>query len=759
MKKPSWIISKYLLQNILPYFIFSWLLISVILFFQQASRFSDIFFNTFLPKNLVWQLTFALIPNVIAFTAPMAVLIGVIIGLSKMQGDSELISIRAAGVGNLQISIPIIILGLLLSLFAFFINLKGVPFAAQVVRKVALQTALYKLESPLEPGVFNTEIKGFTIYVKQLNFEKGTWENVFIFNETPDGQVRLITAKNGRIDNEGEDSELVLENAHIASFNFQNANVKTASEKVGEFRLGIKTKRGELIEKLARSESAPEELGLYELNEYAKNLQGQEKIEAQILWQRRLILSITPFILALLGTALVLRFNSRGKGFGIFLALVSLVAFYLVTLLSEQLARTGTIDVLTAGYIPILLSFLVIFAMFLSNRYLLKKTVGRIEKSESIKFPKKISRVTSKSFYIDLTTGILDFDVITNLIKYFLLTVSFLAFVYLIFTAFELWKFAGTINNGLALLIKYLIYLLPYVYIQLAPSAVMVAVLATYIIKSRRNEIVTWTAAGQSIYRLLFPCFIVMFLVGVINWSFQEILVPDTNRIQDNLRQQIRSRGILAGREGKIWTSHEDRIFSFEMKNEKQIENKVDNLSVYEFTEDRNRIKHVYKSSAAVWDENKITFLGNVQKFSWNGETAELRELPGGEISESSNPFGALYNKPSHLSSRETLEKIKATENEDEKRNFEIALEKKHATFILPFVITLFTAPFAMSLSRKSKVVTIGYAIGIWLLFMGIGNLFEQLGVNGYLSPFTAVWSPLLAFAIFGIYLLTKIRT
>src|SRR5687767_7704371 len=138
MKRFSRIIFKYLLQNILPYFIFSWLLLSVILFIQQASRYSEIFFNTVLPKNLVWQLSLALIPNVIAFTAPMAVLIGVIIGLSKMQGDKELIAIRAAGIGNFRIAAPIVFIGILLSIFAFFINLKGVPFAAQVVRKVAL---------------------------------------------------------------------------------------------------------------------------------------------------------------------------------------------------------------------------------------------------------------------------------------------------------------------------------------------------------------------------------------------------------------------------------------------------------------------------------------------------------------------------------------------------------------------------------------------------------------------------------------------
>ena len=97
-------ISRYLVGAILPYFIFAWLLLSVILFVQQASRFSDIFFSANIPTNLIWQLSIALIPSVISFTCPMAVLVGVIIGLSKMQGDSELVAIRAAGVGNLQIA-------------------------------------------------------------------------------------------------------------------------------------------------------------------------------------------------------------------------------------------------------------------------------------------------------------------------------------------------------------------------------------------------------------------------------------------------------------------------------------------------------------------------------------------------------------------------------------------------------------------------------------------------------------------------------
>jgi lipopolysaccharide export LptBFGC system permease protein LptF len=103
----------------------------------------------------------------------MAVLVGVIIGLARMQSDSELTAIRSAGVGNFQISAPIVIVfGLALSLFAFFINTKGVPFAAQIVRKVAVQTAIKKLESPIEPGVFNTEINGLYDLCEKRRFGK-----------------------------------------------------------------------------------------------------------------------------------------------------------------------------------------------------------------------------------------------------------------------------------------------------------------------------------------------------------------------------------------------------------------------------------------------------------------------------------------------------------------------------------------------------------------------------------------------------------
>lgn len=756
MNKLSLTFSFYLLRIILPYFFFSWLLLSVILFVQQATRFSDIFFNTILPANLVWQLTFALVPNVIAFTCPMAALVGVIIGLSKMQGDSELIAARAAGTGNLQISIPIILLGILLSLFAFMINLKGVPFAAGIVRQVALQTALFKLASPIEPGVFNTEINGYTIYVKEGNIKEGTWGKIFIYNEDKKvNLVRLITAESGRIDNSGDRSELILNNAVVSTFPLTDNTIKFISENVGNVRFGIQTKRTEIIDKLTKTQETPEELGLSELAEYAKSQEGKLKTEAEILYSRRLLLSLTPLIFSVLGLNLVLRFSRGGKGFGVFLALAGLIFYYLIALLGEQLARTGSISVLGAGLLPVIISLFIIVYLYFSNRYFINSWISKI----NFRFIKnKQNKISKRNFYIDLTAGILDLDIILNLFKYFIFTVFFLGAIYIIFTAFELWKFAGIIDNGFFLLVNYLFYLLPFIYLQLAPSAVMIAILATYIIKSRQNEIVTWTAAGQSVYRLLVPCFGLMIFIGLANWAVQEFVAPNSNRSQDLLRNQIRNNGVLSRKEGKVWLANENKIYSFEIDRQNLDNRNISNLSVYEFSNEDHTLKAIIKTPQAVWTKDKIIF-DDARKITWRETSSTIEDLSENEIPVNFDIFSGLSEKPAHLNTGQTVTKINNTEAGIEQRRFEVALQKKYTTPLLPLIITIFTAPFALSLDKKNRVITIGYAVGFWLLFMGIGNTFEQYGISGTVSPEIAIWSPLILFSIIGLYLLTKIKT
>ena len=59
-----------------------------------------------------------------------------------------------------------------------------------------MQTAIQKLESPIEPGVFNTDLPGYTVFVKNGDPDSGRWQDIFIYNEDAGkGTSRFITAQ------------------------------------------------------------------------------------------------------------------------------------------------------------------------------------------------------------------------------------------------------------------------------------------------------------------------------------------------------------------------------------------------------------------------------------------------------------------------------------------------------------------------------------------------------------------------------------
>ncbi|MEZ5306980.1 MAG: LptF/LptG family permease [Pyrinomonadaceae bacterium] len=751
-------ISRYVMSAVLPYFFFIWILLSVVLFVQQGGRYSDLIFNTNLPGVLLWQLTFALIPNVIAFTGPIALLVGVVIGLSRMQGDSEMTAIRAAGVGNLQIVFPAAILGVLLSLFALFINLKGVPFAAQVVRQVALKAAIYKLQSPVDPGVFNTEIDNLTIFVRAGDIESGKWKNIFVLQKEKDSSlIRLITAGEGFIATKGDDSEIVLEGAEIVSFEGDTSR-RFAVENVGTVRLSVLTKRGELVQRLAKSKENPEEMGLAELAAFASKQTGIEKTEALLLWQRRIILSITPILFAILGAALVSKFNRGGRGFGVLLSLLGLITYYMVTLLGEQLARTGVIPVYVSGIFPIATSISAVIWLLRSHKVNLNDlplydTVQRILSGMS--FARDRSGATAS-----LRGGaILDRDIVVNILRNFAVTLGFLSAMFLLFTAFEHWKFAGTISNGVSLLVRYLGYLIPFIYIQIAPSAVMVAVVSAFVIKSRQKEVVVWASAGRSVYRAMFPALVLALGIGGANFLFQETVVPFSNRMQDGLREQLRSRNEVLRKEGNVWIAGENYYLNFARPVAAKKDKLLGNVSFFELDSEHNRIKSVITAKSAIAEGNSLVLSADATRLTWSGFGAEKNRLTDRKVALSGDPLKSEITKPSHLSAADLSQKLGTEISDAERHSYSVALYKKYAALFLPFVIVLFTGPFALSIQRTGSVGTIAAAAGLWLLLMGAITIFDQFGQSGFLNPALSVFAPLVIFSLIGLVLVSRIRT
>jgi len=76
-----------------PYIVLALLMLSAVLFAQQASRLAEILIYTDLPVSILGGIGAALLPGVLVFSIPLATLAGIIIGFSRMGSDSEIVAI------------------------------------------------------------------------------------------------------------------------------------------------------------------------------------------------------------------------------------------------------------------------------------------------------------------------------------------------------------------------------------------------------------------------------------------------------------------------------------------------------------------------------------------------------------------------------------------------------------------------------------------------------------------------------------------
>src|SRR4026209_153335 len=213
----KFLIPRHIIGAMAPYIAISPLLLTAILLAQQSARLAELVIYADLPFSLLVGIGAALLPGVLIFSIPLATLAGIIVGFSRMGSDSEIVAMRSAGVGSWTMIWPALLIGLLFTGATTYLHLKEAPEAARDLERIALEGMLAKLESPVEPRVFNT-LPRYIIYVRDGNKELGTWGRVFIFDQSSAGTTKVYTARSGRIDSSGDQSELVLTDVLATTF-------------------------------------------------------------------------------------------------------------------------------------------------------------------------------------------------------------------------------------------------------------------------------------------------------------------------------------------------------------------------------------------------------------------------------------------------------------------------------------------------------------------------------------------------------------
>ncbi|MDT4967626.1 MAG: lipopolysaccharide export system permease protein lptG [Acidobacteriota bacterium] len=762
------LIERYILRAVTPYLLLSLVLLTAILFAQQASRFAEILMGTRVPLRTVGELAVSVLPNVLSFTLPMALISGILIGFSRMGSDSELTAMRAAGVGTLRMLWPALLIGLLLALASLYVNLKMAPESARLLRRIGERTIFYKLDSPVEPRAFNTDIPRKVIYVRDGDKTEGKWGRVFLYAEQKDGSTSIVTARSGRIDAAGDQSELVMSDAVKITLPGHSTEGQPSyvTERLDQLRVALDTGRKSIMESLHRSETEtkPNEMEWGELSAYADTKSGVERREALTLLHKRLAMSFAPLLFAFVGATLGLRVRKGGRAIGVLLSVLVILAYYLITLAGEQMARAGTIAPFIGAWLASAATLGYGIVLLLRDRVGL---LGRIRSVWEGSGETAATRASRKSSIQSAKTrlsnfpSLLDLDILRSTTSTFALAFAFLVAIFLLFTVFELWRLIVAKGIGFWTVGEYLLFLLPLATVQLLPASVLIAVLAAYALKSRRSEAIAWWASGQSIYRLMLPGLIFAAILGGFLWVIQEQIMPQANIRQDTLRTQIRgevSRATASFDKQWLASAESGRIYSYEYEQPGRLKNPV----VYEFDGEGIHLQRIIKGQEADWPSPGRLIVHQAESLGFGAsgvqrETLELAELDGVEPIE---VFRPVADKPSHLTAAALRDYITTISRQGgDVAPLSVALQKKYADPFSPLVIAMTGIPLALAFGRKSAILALCLAIGLGLLFWAASGGFRQMGEYGLLPPVVAAWSPIVIFAAIGVFLLARSNT
>src|SRR6188768_1739329 len=147
-------LDRYVFKEILPPFFLALLIFTFLLVLPPVMEYLE----NLLAKGVTWstavRILWTLLPQALGLTIPMAVLVGVLIGLGRMSGDRESVALLACGVSPYRLLRPIGLVAGAAALATAYVMIVAIPDANQTFRTITFNIVAQKVESEIQPRVF-----------------------------------------------------------------------------------------------------------------------------------------------------------------------------------------------------------------------------------------------------------------------------------------------------------------------------------------------------------------------------------------------------------------------------------------------------------------------------------------------------------------------------------------------------------------------------------------------------------------------------
>lgn len=188
IKRLHWLV----LKSFLPLFAMTFFIVLFIVLMQFLWKYVDELVGKGLEISVIAELFFYAAVSMVPMSLPLAILLASLMTFGNFGEKFELTAMKASGISLLRVMMPLIILVSSISVGAFFFQNDVLPRA-----QVKMWTLLFSIkqkspETEIIPGVFNSQIPNYNVFVKDKDQNTGMLRGVMIYGVSGGGANATI---------------------------------------------------------------------------------------------------------------------------------------------------------------------------------------------------------------------------------------------------------------------------------------------------------------------------------------------------------------------------------------------------------------------------------------------------------------------------------------------------------------------------------------------------------------------------------------
>ena len=302
-----------------------------IVWLTQSLRFIDLIVIKGLPLEVFINLTILIIPKLLVTIIPFIGFLAALITYIRLNNDSEIISMKAAGISNLKIIIPALLFGISLGILALVIENFGSPYAYNKFKNLQYEIRNNYISTLFQEKVFSSPIQGLTIFIKERD-QLGNLEGIMIHDARDKSKKISINAEQGKIVSTPKGARFLLINGNRQEIN-NNKNISILY--FDQYTLNIKNYN---TNNNLRFREASERK-FHELIYPNDNINEIYKKEFKAEAHKRIYTPLVIIIMVLIGamTSIIGKFNRKASSKKLFYPISLALAMQIYLIISPQI--------------------------------------------------------------------------------------------------------------------------------------------------------------------------------------------------------------------------------------------------------------------------------------------------------------------------------------------------------------------------------------------------------------------------------------